>query len=157
MPKFTFSLTTLVSQRFPQSRAFYRDVLGLETSIDSGTHVMFTCGLSIWEAAFARQLVFGADPVDHEPSFSHELCFDCLELDAAQELLQANNVTFVHEIRKQPWEQRVLRLRDPDGRYLEIGEPLHQTVKRVFDETGSREETAQRTFVPLQALDALLK
>ena len=156
MPKFLFSLTTLVSDNYEAARQFYRDTLGLDTKVDSGSHVIFTSGLSIWEGTFARDLVFATNGADSAPRFSHELCFDCEHLDEAEEFLQRRGVDFVHKIREQPWAQRVMRIRDPDGRYIEIGEPISMTVGRVYRETQSREETSKRTYIPEEALDAFL-
>lgn len=157
MNRFAFSMTTLVAGDFERTRRFYRDLLGLEAQIDSGSHIMFACGLSIWDGVFAKKLVFGSEDVEISPQFSHELCFDSRELDAAQEQLRQEGVDFVHEIMEQPWAQRVMRVRDPDGRIIEVGEPLDMTVRRVYDETGSKKRTSERTFIPESELDRFLK
>ena len=157
MPHYTFSLTTLISERFAETRRFYIEALGQTPTVDSGTHVMFESGISIWESAFAQRLVFGDEKRDTQPHFSHELCFDCTELDDAYAALSAFGADFIHPIVEQPWAQRVMRVIDPDGRVLEIGEPLAMTIRRVYRETGSREETSKRTFVPPEALDPFLE
>jgi uncharacterized membrane protein (UPF0127 family) len=33
-------------------------------------------------------------------------------------------VKFIHELREQPWKQKIIRIYDPDNNILEIGEPM---------------------------------
>jgi hypothetical protein len=58
-------------------------------------------------------------------------------------------VAVVHPLREQPWGQRVLRVYDPDGHIVEVGEPMPAVIMRFLAEGLSPEAIAQRTAMPL--------
>jgi hypothetical protein len=66
--------------------------------------------------------------------------------------MQAANVEVVHALREQPWGQRVFRVRDPDGRIIELGEPMWVVVKRFLARGMTLKEIAARTTMPLEVI-----
>ena len=65
------------------------------------------------------------------------------------------SVRLVHPIREHSWGQRALRLYDPDGHVIEVGEPMSAVVRRFLSQGLTLEETARRMDVPLEYLTAL--
>lgn len=59
-------------------------------------------------------------------------------------------VSLVHDIRKFPWGQNVLRLYDPDGHVVEIGESMEFVVRRMLREGLTPEQAAQQTGFPIE-------
>ena len=51
-------------------------------------------------------------------------------------------------MREQPWGQQVVRVRDPDGHIVEVGEPIPVFVARFLAQGMSVDEAAERTSVP---------
>jgi len=63
--------------------------------------------------------------------------------------LKANNVKFVHEVREQPWRQKVVRFYDPDKNIIEVGESMEHLTFRLFKEGKSIEEITSITKMPI--------
>ncbi|MBB2181472.1 VOC family protein [Lachnospiraceae bacterium MD1] len=48
--------------------------------------------------------------------------FTTSDLEAFSKKLKSHNVTFIHDIRLHDWGEKVIRVFDPDGHLLEIGD-----------------------------------
>jgi len=116
------------------SRCFYEGLLEQEVTLDHGECVGFAGGFSIWQAAYGHQVVFGEPPGDEGQlgRGNCELYFETDDLDAAWERLSAAGVAPVHAVTEQPWGQRVLRVYDPDGHIVELGEPMAVVIRRFW-------------------------
>ena len=78
-----------------------------------------------------------------------ELYFEEDDLDnLLQKLRDIDSVEYVHELKEQPWGQRVIRFYDPDKHIIEVGEPMESVAKRLLTKGLSIEETAKRTLMP---------
>ena len=132
------------------SRRFYEGLLGQVVLMDHGPNVGFVGGFAIWERDHARQVIHGRPP--HSVADGQEGCelyFEAGDLHAISQSLSEAGVPFVHPLREQPWGQRVLRVRDPDGFVVEIGEPMSTVVQRFLGQGLTAEEAAARTSMPL--------
>lgn len=75
--------------------------------------------------------------------------FEEEDLDSfLKKLKEMNSIEYVHELKEQPWGQRVIRFYDPDMHIIEVGEPMESVVKRLLSEGLSVEETSKRTLMP---------
>jgi hypothetical protein len=63
-------------------------------------------------------------------------------------------ITFVHEIREQPWRQRVIRIYDPDQHIIEIGESLEHLSFRLYQEGKSLDEITKIIMMPAEFIKA---
>ena len=63
---------------------------------------------------------------------------------------------FVHDLREQPWGQRVARFYDPDGHIIEIGESMESVAVRFFRKGMSVEEISRRTSLPTDFVELAL-
>jgi catechol 2,3-dioxygenase-like lactoylglutathione lyase family enzyme len=136
------------------SRGFYEGLLGQEVMMDHGPNVAFRGGFAIWEIEHASQIVFGQPP-EGEGRLGHdnlELYFVTDDLDTAWTQLSNAGVEVVHPLREQPWGQRVLRVYDPDGHVVELGEPIPVFVRRFLDQGMSVEAVAERTSLPVEVV-----
>lgn len=59
-----------------------------------------------------------------------ELYFETDEIEGIFNRLKNEGIEFIHDIREQPWGQRVMRLYDPDYHIIEIGESMEAVVLR---------------------------
>ena len=148
-----FQSAVLFVSDIAASRAFYEEILGQVVALDHGPNVAFEGGFAIWSADHAWPVIHGrqrgAAPEDVEVC---ELYFETEDLDAAAARLQEAAVSFVHPLREQPWGQRVLRVRDPDGFVVEIGEPMESVVRRYLSEGLTVEEAATRASMPVESV-----
>jgi hypothetical protein len=84
-----------------------------------------------------------------QKSNNSELYFEEEDLDSFLQKLKAiDSIKYVHELKEQPWRQRVIRFYDPDMHIVEVGEPMESVVKRLLSEGSSVEETSKRTLMP---------
>ena len=118
-----------------RSVAFYREVLGLEIVNDFGANVTLTGGVSLQTLETWKDFI-GAEEEDISlKNRAGELYFVAEDMDAFWQRLQTADVELVHPLKEHGWGQRVVRLYDPDGHVIEVGESL-RTVAQRFREAG---------------------
>ena len=131
------------------SRFFYEKLLAQTVKYDFGVNVTFEGDFSI----HLRSHLWGLLGDDAERSVTRkahegELAFETDEIDSVQHRLKSEAVEFVHEIREQPWGQRVLRVYDPDGHVVEIGEAMDVVVGRMHGHGLSIDQIGEKTGMP---------
>ena len=150
-PETKYICTLLAVRDMARSKAFYRDLLGLEVQNDLGANVTLSCGLALQTLdSWKGLLETGPVTLTHHAG---ELYFETEDLDEFAEKAEAMSVRLVHPIREHSWGQRALRLYDPDGHVIEVGRaPIVRPVgpDRLPLPKGPHplEETARRMDVP---------
>ena len=82
---------------------------------------------------------------------SMELYFETEDMDAFMALLEKHpEVERLHDMQTFPWQQRGIRLFDPDGHLIEVSEAMAAVAFREFDRGLSVEETAALIQHPLE-------
>jgi hypothetical protein len=74
-----------------------------------------------------------------------------------EELALHPEIELVHPPKKHDWQQRVVRLYDPDGHILEIGESMAVIARRFVREGKTIEETAALIQHPLAVVEAMVE
>ncbi|MDN3956329.1 VOC family protein [Sporolactobacillus laevolacticus] len=69
-----------------------------------------------------------------------ELYFEHDDIDSYVKELRDNKVKFLHEVREQPWRQKVVRFYDHDKNIIEVGESIEFLSFRLFEEGTSIEK-----------------
>lgn len=142
-----YSSVVLFSDDVPRLRDFYRDLFGLAVALDLGGLVTFDCGVSIWETADVRAMVYGGlDPSPVERPRC-ELYFETDAIEAFADGLPGR-VRLAHPLETAPWEQRTVRFYDPDGNLVEVGEAMDAVARRLAASGLSADEVAARTLMP---------
>lgn len=141
-----------------RSLAFYREVLGLEVVNDFGANKVLTGGLSLqtletW-AEFLDKPVedirFGGNDA--------EMYYVAEDFDAFLDVLKEHPETkLIRPPVEHRWGQRAVRLYDPDGHIIEVGESLNKVAKRFRDSGLSEEGVARRMDISLEYARELLK
>lgn len=105
------------------SKRFYKDLFGLEMILDNDGNVILTEGLvlqdkHIWESFIERDVVWRG----HDT----ELYFEERDIDGMLKKLDESpyEIEYINRDLMHSWGQRVIRLYDPDGHVIEIGEPM---------------------------------
>ena len=137
------------------SRRFYEQLLGQEVAMDHGLNVGYKSGLALWQQDYALSVIHGK-PVNLERGNDLEIYFESETIDEMYAAVRSAGAPLVHEIREQPWGQRVFRFYDPDNIVIEIGEPMDALVKRLNQEGMTGEEIEKKTTLPLEIVRALL-
>jgi catechol 2,3-dioxygenase-like lactoylglutathione lyase family enzyme len=129
-----------------RSRDFYEGLLNLKVKFDYGENVTFDGDFAIHLQSHFSSLI------DNRPirtgGNNFELYFEFDMVDQIADLLSQNDVEFVHEVREQPWRQKVVRFYDPDMNIIEIGESMEYLSYRLSLEGLSIEQISGLTGLP---------
>jgi hypothetical protein len=138
------------------SKRFYMDLFDLKISVDLGENVFFTDGFAL-QYDYARLAGIDPDTV-MKKSHNFELYFEEENFDAFLKILEKRkDIDYVHKVKKYPWQQRVVRIYDPDKHIIEIGESMAYIVKQYLAEGKTIEETAVIIQHPVAAVQAMVE
>lgn len=144
-----FKLALLAVKSVNVSKRFYEEIFNQKVVLDLGRNVTFSGGFAIQED-FAWLTDLPADSVI-EKSNNMELYFEVEDFDAFLEKLKSfETIEYVHPPKKHDWQQRVVRIYDPDHHIIEIGESMEVIVKRYLAEGYSVEETSKIIQSPIE-------
>lgn len=144
-----FQLALVAVKNIEISKQFYKDLFEQEVVLDLGKNITFSGGFAI-QQDFAWLVDISAQEVK-EKSNNMELYFEVDDFDEfIEKLNKYPNVKYVHQSKKYEWEQRVVRIYDPDYHMIEIGESMAVVAKRYLKNGYSIEETAKKIQHPVE-------
>jgi len=137
-----FKLSLLAVKDINKSRKFYEDLFEQQVILDLGKNIMFSGGFGLQED-FPQLIGLSPDSVIAK-SHNMELYFEVDDFAAfVSRLRQYSNIKYVHPPLKHDWQQRAVRIYDPDYHIIEIGESMTVIARRFLKEGYSIEETAK--------------
>lgn len=122
------------------SRHFYETILQRKVKFDFGENITFHGDFAIHLDTHFKTLIENKEIRGGGNNF--ELYFEEDDMDQVMNMLKSNGVELVHEMREQPWRQRVVRFYDPDQYIIEIGESLEFLCFRLQKEGLSNDVIA---------------
>jgi len=144
-----FKLALLAVKSVEVSKRFYKELFDQEVIFDLGKNVTFSGGFAIQEDfPWLTDL-----PINSviEKSNNMELYFEVDDFDSFIEKLSSyDNINYVHPPKKHDWQQRVVRIYDPDYHIIEIGESMVVIAKRYLSQGYSEEETSKIIQHPIE-------
>ncbi|WP_027399138.1 VOC family protein [Anaerovorax odorimutans] len=144
-----FKLALLAVKDVQISKKFYRELFDQDVILDLGKNVTFSGGFAVQED-FSWLTDLPADSVIQK-SHNMELYFEVDDFEAFIEKLQKyKNVQYVCNPMKHEWQQRVVRIYDPDYHIIEIGESMEVIARRYLQDGYSEEETAKIIQHPIE-------
>jgi uncharacterized glyoxalase superfamily protein PhnB len=144
-----FICPLIVVNNIKASRFFYEKVLNQKVQCDFGENISFEGGFAIHLKSHFSDLISINENDIIQKSNNSELYFEEDDLDSfLQKLKDVSSIEYVHELKEQPWGQRVIRFYDPDMHIIEVGEPMESVVKRLLSKGLSIEKTVKRTLMP---------
>jgi catechol 2,3-dioxygenase-like lactoylglutathione lyase family enzyme len=130
-----------------QSRDFYENLLDQKVKYDFGESVTFHGDFAIHLQSHYKKLI--DNRVIKSGGNNFELYFESDTVELIVDKLKGNGILLVHELREQPWRQKVVRFYDPDNNIIEIGERLEHLSFRLKKENLSNEEISKITNMPI--------
>ena len=131
------------------SKEFYEEVLGQKIVLDLGWNVVFDGNFAI-QLNFADIVSVDKDSIVKR-SHNFELYFEEDDFDSfIEHLKEFTDIEYVHPPKKHDWQQRVVRIYDPDKHIVEIGESMAVIARRFLDQGMSIEETAKLIQHPVE-------
>ncbi len=150
-----FQLALLAVKDVEASKKFYHDLFGQEVVLDLGKNVTFSGGFAIQED-FEWLTSLPAGSAAWKPH-NMELYFETEDFDAFLQKLEAYpSVEYVHPPKIHEWNQRVVRVYDPDGHMIEIGESMEEIAKRYLRDGLSVPEVARLIQHPIEFVRAVV-
>lgn len=147
-----FKLALLAVKDVNVSKKFYKELFNQEVVLDLGRNVTFSGGFAIQED-FAWLVDLPVNSVV-EKSNNMELYFEVDDFDEfIQKMKDYRNIEYVHQPKKHEWQQRVVRIYDPDHHIIEIGESMAVIAKRYLAKGYSVEETSKIIQHPIEFLE----
>lgn len=149
-----FTCPLIAVSNLEASKRFYEEVLGQKIVLDLEWNVTFSGGFVI-QFNFADIVSVDKDSV-MKRSHNFELYFEEDDFDSFIEHLKGfDDIECVHPPKKHDWQQRVVRIYDPDRHIIEIGESMAVVAKRFLDQGVSVEETAKLIQHPVEFVKAV--
>lgn len=136
----------LVVADIKRSRDFYETVLNQKVLVNFGENITFEGNFTLHQKSHYQSLI--DDKTIEIGGNDFELYFEYDDMDEINQHLKDASVLFVHEMREQPWRQRVLRIFDPDNHILEIGESMENLSWRLYKEGLSVEKITKICMMP---------
>ena len=133
-----------------RSVAFYKTVLGLDKIADFGANVTLTGGVALQTQETWAQFI-ETDALTWNGKVS-ELYFEEDDFDTFAERLRGQDIRYVHPVKEHAWGQRVVRIYDPDGHIIEVGENMQSVCRRFANSGMTPEQIAVRMDVPPEAV-----
>lgn len=142
-----YRMPVLAVRDMEVSKQFYHDLFDQEVVLDLGRNVTLSGGFSL-QADFDELVDIPKCTILHQ-SNNMELYFETDDFDAfVEKLHDFLDIELVHPPKMHEWQQRVVRLYDPDWHIIEVGEPMDKVVQRLLGEGYDVEETASITQMP---------
>lgn len=135
----------LVVESIERSRHFYETIMKQKVKTDFGENICFEGDFSIHQKEHFESLIPGFQ--SRARTCNSELYFEEDNLVTLQDKLKEYGSEFLHEIQEQPWRQQVMRLFDPDGHIIEVGESMEHTAWRLHTEGKNTKEIARITYL----------
>ncbi|KLU65910.1 glyoxalase-like domain protein [Desulfosporosinus acididurans] len=147
-----FKLALLAVKDVEKSKQFYKEVFNQEVVLDLGKNVTFSGGFAIQEDfAWLTNLSSGSVI---KKSNNMELYFEVEDFEAFIAKLSAyESIEYVHLPKKYEWQQRVVRIYDPDYHMIEIGESMEVIARRYLAKGCSIEETSKIIQHPIEFVE----
>ena len=150
-----FKLPLLAVKDIEVSKKFYKELFEQEVVLDLGKNVTFSGGFAI-QQDFAW--LTDIDPTSVVTnSHNMELYFEVDNFDNFLLLLEKHKeVKLVHPPKKYQWQQRVVRIYDPDFHMIEIGESMEVIAKSYLSQGFSVEKVSEIIQHPVEFVRSCL-
>ncbi len=143
-----------VVENIENSKAFYKELFGLEVVTDFGENVILTEGLvlqerKLWETFLKKDVRPGGNDA--------ELYFEENDIDAFLEKLEKSSfpIEYINKCIEHDWGQRVIRIYDPDRHIIEIGESMEYVARRLLKAGMTVEQAAEKTQLPISLVEEI--
>lgn len=141
-----FKAIILVVEDILKSRTLYEDLLGCKVEADFGTaNVGFEGGFALYRKSMFAELISGNEGEIVSKAHNLSVYFEFDDIVAVRDKVVANGFELVHDMREQPWGQRVFRFYDYDKHIVEVGEDMDQVLLNMQQSGMTESDIAKKT------------
>ena len=153
-----FHSAVLITENLGTLKHFYVDVLAQRVTFDFGNCVALECGLSLWQLKDEYPIAKAQGTTYCDTANKNmEICFETDTFDAEISRLKAHGVPLLHDIVEETWGQMTIRFYDPDSNLVELGESMPCFCRRLYKDGLSIEQIAEKTGIPMDAVEAYVE
>lgn len=143
--------TLIAVKDMEKSLAFYKELFGLDVTVDLGWCKTLSCGLTLQEY-FDEVAGFPIETMKYR-SNTMELYFETEDFDGFITLLNSHpEIERLHEPKMYDWLQRGIHIFDPSGHLIEVSESMFSVACKLFNKGKTVEETASLTMHPIDVV-----
>ncbi len=109
----------IVVEDVEKSKAFYKELFGLDAICDTGDNTVLMQGLvlqqkAVWESAIQEEV--------RMKNHSFVLYFEETDIESFSKKLDGyrEHIEYVNRLTTLPWGQKMIRFYDPDGNLIEV-------------------------------------
>lgn len=141
----------IVVKDMEASKRFYTGLMEMHITSDFGANVVLDERLALQTSESWATFCHRAEDSFHFGGGAFELYFEVDDFDSFMQRLKADwpQVGIECDVETFPWGQRSIKLADPDGHWVEVGENMKTVTKRYLLEGLSNEETQKRVLYPM--------
>lgn len=143
----------IIVKNIEKSKKFYKDILKQVIELDLETYLMWNGGFSMmseneWKNQYNIEIQYKNN--------NFELYFEVEDIDEFINKINNDiNIKYFHKKMEAPWGQNSLKVYDPDGNIIEIGESIGSVIKRYFSQGMSVDEVASKTMLSKEFVEKL--
>lgn len=146
--------TLLSVKDLEKSKKFYTNIFGEELKMELKNYIVFKSGLSL--SAKFHQLISKQKVEIKYHGIDHELYYEVNDFDAfISKLSTINNLVYLNKPYITPWNQKVVRIFDPDFHIIEIGESMESIIFHLLNSGKSKEEIVTLTQFPIEIINEI--
>ncbi len=113
----------IVVNDIEKSKAFYKELFGLDVVLDNDGNVILTEGLVLQDAKIWKNFI---KQEVHWQNNATELYFEEKDIEGFAQKLEnyPEPIQYVNSLMEHSWGQKVIRFYDLDGNLIEVGTPM---------------------------------
>jgi extradiol dioxygenase family protein len=139
-----------------KSKKFYTALFDEKIKIDLEDYVVFESGLYL-HAKFHKLISKQKVEIKYH-GIDKELYYEVDDFDAfINKLNEVNNLVYLNKPYITPWNQKVVRIFDPDFHIIEIAESMESVIYHLLNEGKSKEEISKLTSLPINIVEEYLE
>lgn len=141
-----------------KSKKFYTEILGQKIEMDFGRCVVFVGGFAIWDLDYAHNMM-GIKENNNDKSAKNnvESYFEIEDIINFHKHIKNKKISFVHDLKEQPWGQRCFRIYDPDNHIIEFAEPMTTVIHRLHNEGLTIDEIVKKSLMPIELVKSEIR
>ncbi|OFX89113.1 MAG: hypothetical protein A2W99_02045 [Bacteroidetes bacterium GWF2_33_16] len=137
------------------SKDFYCEILKQEIENDFGNNISLKCGISLWQIPDWHHLNnnFYNKKAGNK---AFEIYFETDDIEEVANNISNHSIKILHEIIEESWGQKTIRIFDPDGNLVEIGEKLEVFIQRLFTTGTTLQQISAKTGVSINQIEKII-
>jgi catechol 2,3-dioxygenase-like lactoylglutathione lyase family enzyme len=152
----SFKSVILVVNDVIKSRKLYEEILGCKIEADFGIYnVGYEGGLALYKKSLFLELIHSEDIASRAHNLAVYFEFD--DIYTLRDTVIKDNFELVHDIKEQPWGQKLFRFYDYDKHIIEVAENMNTVLKNMYEDGMSLLMISDKTGYNVEEVTSILQ